>query len=346
MVTKSQGGETQSQGGETPLLLDYDGQVSSLDEAWWAALLEEDSKPILQARPQKLTIKVPASDDLYHPVVAPSDKEKSELNEAQIDWEHAHQIYEQDAAVQMKVRGYNRGGLLVEGNGLHGFIPFSHLVELSSEQDVDDRNQLLAGYVGCSIQLKIIECVQEGGRIIFSERAALSGPGRRNQLLHLLKPGERVSGVVTNITDFGVFVDLGGLEGLIHVSEISWGRVRHPSDIVHLGDKVEVFVLHVDEERVRVALSLKRLHPNPWEQVASRYYPDQIVDAIITSVLPFGAFARLEEGLDGLIHITEMGQPGVTVKPAEILQEGQMVRARVVRVEPGKQRLGLSLRLK
>jgi len=317
-------------------ILDYDGQVLSLDESWWAALLEEEIRPVLHAKSQKS----------IDPDAAPSEKEKTELIEPQVNWEHAQKIYEQDATIIMKVRGYNRGGLLVEGNGLQGFIPLSHLVDLSCEQDSEKHDHLLAGYANRSIQLKIIECVPEDGRIIFSERAALSEPGRRNQLLHLLKPGAQVCGIVTNITDFGVFVDLGGLEGLIHVSEISWGRVRHPSDALQLGDKVEVFVMHVDEERVRVALSLKRLHPNPWETVATRYYPDQIVEAVITSVLPFGAFARLEEGLDGLIHISEMGQPGVNIKPADILQEGQIVRARVVRVEPGKQRLGLSLRLK
>ena len=136
---------------------------------------------------------------------------------------------------------------------------------------------------------------------------------------------------------------MGGLEGLIHVSELSWGRVRHPSDTVGLGDKVEVFVIKVDGERSRVALSLKRLYPNPWESVDNRYQPGQITDAIITSILPFGAFARLEEGLDGLIHVSEMGQTNEAIKPSDLLYEGQQIQVRILQVDATRQRLGLSL---
>jgi len=138
---------------------------------------------------------------------------------------------------------------------------------------------------------------------------------------------------------------LGGLEGLIHVSELSWGRVRHPADTVSLGQKIEVFVINVDGDRSRVALSLKRLYPNPWESVEDRYQSGQITQAIITSILPFGAFARLEEGLDGLIHVSEMLPSREAVKPNDLLYEGQSVQVRILQVDADRQRLGLSLYL-
>jgi len=150
-------------------------------------------------------------------------------------------------------------------------------------------------------------------------------------------------GTVTNITDFGVFVDLGGVEGLVHVSEISWGRVHHPSDAVSLGQVLEVFVIKVEQERARVALSLKRLCGNPWETAEERFYIGQITDAIITSIVSFGAFARLEEGLDGLIHISEINHQDGKHDLNNILEEDQQVRVRILQIDAERQRLGLSL---
>ena len=163
-------------------------------------------------------------------------------------------------------------------------------------------------------------------------------------LLKNLAPGSCASGTVTNITDFGVFVDLGGVEGLVHVSEISWGRVQHPSEVVSLGEQVIVYVIQVDPKRARVALSLKRLYPNPWETAEERYFPGQIVDAVITSIVPFGAFARLEEGLDGLIHVSEIAACDQSEGFAP-LQEGRRVKVRILHVDASKQRLGLSLKV-
>jgi small subunit ribosomal protein S1 len=201
----------------------------------------------------------------------------------------------------------------------------------------------LSAYLTSVLKLKVIECDPERGRVVLSERAALFEPGRRMQLLENLQPAERISGTVTNVTDFGVFVDLGGLEGLIHVSELSWGRVRHPAEVVKVGEDVQVHVISIDQDRQRVALSLKRMHPNPWESAEDRYHSGQEVEAVITSVMPFGAFARLEEGLDGLIHVSEMSFGDELVKPREVVMEGQRVQVRVLHVDANKQRLGLSL---
>jgi small subunit ribosomal protein S1 len=192
--------------------------------------------------------------------------------------------------------------------------------------------------------LKIIECIPEKGRIVFSERSARSDAGRRPQLFSSLQVGDVTTGEVTNITDFGAFVDLGGVEGLIHISELSWGRVTHPSNILKLGQKIEVQVLEILLERCRIALSVKRLKPNPWETITQRYSVNDVVPAIITSVASFGVFARLDEGLEGLVHISEMEPEGLVVK--ETFKEGQRINVRILHIEAQHHRLGLSLKPK
>jgi small subunit ribosomal protein S1 len=262
-----------------------------------------------------------------------------------VDWDRAFELFELDEPICLQVTGYNRGGLLVSGQELQGFVPISHLVDMPGNRPEPEQEEMLANYLDRELQLKIIECDQERGRVVFSERAALSQSGSRNLLLHQLRSGDCVQGSVTNITDFGVFVDLGGIEGLVHVSEISWGRVRHPTDVVRLGEQIRVFVIKVEQDRSRVALSMKRLRPNPWETAEERYHVGQVTEAVVTSIVPFGAFARLEEGLDGLIHISEMKLDKDTDSPEDILYEGQEVLVRVLHVDASKQRLGLSLQV-
>ena len=304
------------------------GGPQPLDESWWAAVLAEDEKT---GAPLDET---------------PAPEPGSGPQQAKVDWEQARKIYDSDQTVTLEVVDFNRGGLLVRGDDLQGFVPISHLVKIECDlgnQLEEEREEMLNDYVASELKLKVIECDPARGRVVLSERAALFGPGRRMQLLENLQPAERISGTVTNITDFGVFVDLGGLEGLIHVSELSWGRVRHPAEVVKVGEEAQVYVISIDQDRQRVALSLKRLHPNPWDSAEGRYHSGQEVEAVITSVMPFGAFARLEEGLDGLIHVSEMSIPNDMTKPADLLTEGQRVQVRVLHVDADKQRLGLSL---
>lgn len=308
------------------------------DEAWWAALLAEESKQIPP----------PGNHVHSNPPPHPAEHEKPVERPAPrpaIDWEQAQVLYEQDKTLQMLVNGFNRGGLLVSSEGMQGFVPISHLLKINCQTEEEERNPILTCYVGKQITVKVIECDPERGRVVFSERAALAASGRRNQVFDDMHPGETVCGFVTNITDFGVFVDLGGVEGLIHVSELSWGRVRHPADMVEVGDKLYAIVLQVDKERSRIALSLKRLTTNPWETAEERYQPGQIVDAVVTSIVPFGAFARLEEGLDGLIHISELTGPGMSGGIIQRLAEGQALKVRILTVDASRQRLGLSLKL-
>ncbi len=170
----------------------------------------------------------------------------------------------------------------------------------------------------------------------------LMEPGKRSGLLHGLQKGALVKGVVTSLTDFGAFVDLGGAEGLIHISELSWGRVSHPNQIVRLGEQVDVQVLEISEERNRVALSLKRMSQNPWERAESDFAIDTLQPAVISSILPYGSFARLASGVEGLIHISKMPL-GAGQTPRDILEEGQQVQVRVLYIDPVHHRIGLSL---
>jgi small subunit ribosomal protein S1 len=314
-----------------PNYREFEGAPPPLDESWWEAVLaEEEASRIASSKSTN-----PAGQG------SRSFGRSASSDSASMDWNKALEFYEQDLSVCLLVTGFNRGGLLVTGEDLQGFVPVSHLID-NPEQECEPEKWLKT-YLNRSLQLKVIECDRDRGRVVFSERAALAEPGSRNTLLHRLTAGDCVHGTVTNITDFGVFVDLGGVEGLIHVSEISWGRVRHPADVVSLGEPVDVYVIQVDQERARVALSLKRLYPNPWLTAEQRYFPGQVTEAVVTSIVQFGAFARLEEGLDGLIHVSEICADKSLSNAGDILKEGQKVRVRVLHVDGSRQRLGLSL---
>ncbi|MDD5368895.1 MAG: S1 RNA-binding domain-containing protein [Anaerolineaceae bacterium] len=298
--------------------------VPNPDEGWWSSVLADEEGYVSSQK-------------------EPAIKAGGQASLAFVDWERVRSIYDQDEIVTLKVQGYNRGGLLVEEDGLQGFVPISHLIEMPNGINEDERRTILAGYVGKSLRLKVIECEPDQERVVFSERAALSGEGCRKMLFRALKPGECVTGAVTNVTEFGVFVDLGGLEGLIHVSELSWGRVQHPSDVLQVGEEVQALVLHVSEENSRVALSLKRLSSNPWETIPERYKPGDLVQVVITGIARFGAFARLEEGVEGLIHISSMNLAPNQCDISHYISPGQRVTARILHVEAEKRRLGLSL---
>jgi small subunit ribosomal protein S1 len=193
------------------------------------------------------------------------------------------------------------------------------------------------------LSLRVIELDRIQNRLILSERAAQVQPGTRASVLTHIRESDICSGQVTNLCDFGVFVDLGGLEGLIHISELSWGRVSHPRDILTRGDTIQVYVMHVDQDQGRIALSLKRLRPDPWQTVETRYQVGQIVEGVITNVVDFGAFACIEEGLEGLIHVSELAE-GHFLHPRNVVREGDTVRAKILNIDGQARRLGLSLR--
>ena len=314
----------------------YQSAMPIIDEGWWESVLAEERQHT-PLRPSQRLVK---------PTTPPPAKpEATPIAEpVPSNWDTLRELYSNDRIVTMKVIAHNRGGLLVENDGLSGFIPFSHLIELAGRESEMDRDVSLESYIGKTLNVKVIECVPEDGRVVFSERAALTESGKRTELFQLLRIGSPVKGTVTNITDFGVFVDLGGVEGLIHISELSWGRVLHPNQIVRLGEEIKVQVLEISPERCRVALSLKRLTPNPWENAATHFPVGTVHTAVITSVMSYGAFARIEAGVEGLIHGSEMVlAPNQT--PREVLFEGQEIQVRILHLDAANQRMGLTLQL-
>jgi small subunit ribosomal protein S1 len=311
------------------------------DEGWWSSVLAEENRN--GSPPTARPLNKPVEGDKISSGLVGEFEKTTTPEKPVADWQQVQDLFRKDEIIKLKVTAFNRGGLLVEGEGLYGFVPFSHLVDLAGHTDHASREHDLESYVGASLQLKVIECVPEDGRIVFSERAAQAEPGRRTALFNELVPGQTVSGTVTNVTEFGVFVDLGGVEGLIHISELSWGRVNHPNQIVQVGQTVAVQVLDLTPERCRVALSLKRLTPNPWERAESEFPPGSVLPATITTVVSFGAFARLDAGVEGLVHASEMDlSDGIPVR--DVLSEGQVVKVRVLHIDAAHQRMGLSMK--
>jgi small subunit ribosomal protein S1 len=258
-------------------------------------------------------------------------------------WQEATRIFQGGQVVSGIVTGWNRGGLLVRWTELQGFVPTSQLREVPTFEDEESRDEKLAHWVGEELALKVIELDQSRNRLVFSERATAWGPKDGERLLAELSPGDVRQGCVSNLCDFGVFVDLGGIDGLVHISELSWGRVSHPREILELGQAVQVHVISVDRENRRVALSIKRLRPDPWSVVAKKYTVGQVIEATITNVVDFGAFARIEDGLEGLIHLSELSELPVA-HPAEAVHLGQFVQVRILRIDSANHRLGLSVR--
>lgn len=259
------------------------------------------------------------------------------------DWDIIEQIMANDEILELNVIGHNRGGLLVEWHNLRGFVPASQLIDFPVEASPIIRRENLINQIGKKLNLRIIELNRDQNRLVLSERAAQANPGEREHILDTLYPGDIIEGCVTNITEFGVFVDLGGLEGLIHISELSWGRVNYPGDILERDERVKVYVLDTNKHEGRVALSIKQLTPDPWKTVNEHYRVGQIIQGKITNVVDFGAFARLEKGLEGLIHVSELAE-GHFLHPRNVVHEGQTVNARILSIDSHARRLGLSLR--
>jgi len=261
----------------------------------------------------------------------------------QYDWERAKELLTSEEVVEVVVTGHNRGGVLVHWNRLEGFIPTSHLVTVGTGGQ--DRRDSLNTLAAMKLGVKVIEVDQERRRLIFSEREAQKEwrQQQKARLLSELMEGDVVMGTVTGLRDFGAFVNLGGADGLIHVSELAWHRVDHPRDVFKIGDKIEVYVLSLDRETNRIALSRKRLLPDPWSDAMNRYHEGQEVEGTITNVVDFGAFIALDDGLEGLLHLSEMGD-GTLKEPHSYVKKGDRLQLRISRLEPDKRRVGFTQR--
>jgi small subunit ribosomal protein S1 len=258
-------------------------------------------------------------------------------------WDIALTSYAEGRVLELKVIGYNRGGLLVDLGDVRGFVPASQLISFPRRNTEEERMAEMAHYVGKTLRLKVIELDRPHNRLILSERIAKMPVSRSEQLLNSIQPGQTLDGTIRNVTDFGAFVDLGGVEGLIHVSEMSWQRVNHPRDVCSAGANVRVYVIDVNKEQRRIGLSLKRLAPDPWALAMEHYKPGDVIPATITNVVSFGAFARLPEGIEGLIHTSELAE-GNFLHPNDVVHEGDAVQVRVMNIDPARQRIGLTLR--
>jgi len=265
--------------------------------------------------------------------------------EEENDWRRAQKQYEQGESFETTVAGFNKGGLIVRLGRLRGFVPASQLASGHRGGEEQQPEERWARLVGSPIHVKIIELNRRRKRLILSERAAVRfrRESQRVELLETLRPGEVRPGVVSSLTDFGAFVDLGGADGLIHLSELSWNRAAKPRDVVKVGQEVEVYVLNVDQAKKRIALSLKRLAPEPWATVEDRYYVGQLVEGTITRLTNFGAFALVNDEIEGLIHISELSTGRIN-HPQDVVREGEKHVMRIIRIDAKRRRMGLSLK--
>lgn len=285
-------------------------------------------------------------------VVQPEDRDGNvvvSLQRAQQeqDWHQAEELFQTQDIFDGVVTGYNRGGAIVKVGRVRGFVPASQLSgRWQALQDNDgDPEQRWARLVGQKMRLKVLELDRQRNRLILSERAAVKDwrQEQKDRLLTELKRGDVLTGTVTSLATFGAFVDLGGADGLIHLSEIAWRRLEHPAEVLHVGQEVQVYVLGVDEDKKRIALSLRRLTPEPWSVIEQTYAPGQVVPVKITKLTNFGAFAKLDDTIEGLIHISELADYRIT-HPKEVVQEGDEVQVRIIRIDVERRRVALSLR--
>ena len=276
-------------------------------------------------------------------------------------WQVLKNVADSDQTVVGTLIGFNRGGAIVEVEGVQGFVPMSQLVTISrqaihsqhsqsgeatgvEEPSVESESDV-STEIGKELTLKVLELDRDRNRAIFSERQVvmLLRDEQKSKLIEELVEGEKKRGKVTGISSFGAFVDLGGVDGLIHISELSWDTIKTPEDIVNVGDDLEVYILKVDSQSKKVALSLKRLRPEPWETIEEKFRVGDIVSATVTKLTNFGAFARLDGSVEGLIHISELTTRAIN-HPREVVEEREAVRLKILRIEPERRRLGLSLK--
>jgi len=264
------------------------------------------------------------------------------------DWRDAEEFLESQDVFKGAVAGFNKGGLIVKLGRVRGFVPASQMsAQRRRRAEGETPDQKWGKMVNEPIMVKVVEVDRSRNRLIFSERAAAkeTREAERERLLSELKEGDIVEGRIISLAPFGAFVDVGGADGLVHLSELTWKRIEHPNEILKVGQTVKVQVLGVDKERKRIALSMKRLEDDPWSRVLQQYKIGQLVEGTVTKLTKFGAFARIKgnEEIEGLIHVSELSDNRIS-HPKDAVQEGQTYTLRIVKIEPDKRRIGLSLK--
>jgi small subunit ribosomal protein S1 len=261
------------------------------------------------------------------------------------DWTKAEELMESGDIWEGIVTDANRGGLIIPFGNLRGFVPASHVMDLPRGLNENDRKGHMGSLIGKHVSVKVIEVNRKRRRLVLSQRDAQRGRRdlRKETLLEELQEGEVRKGVVSGLRDFGAFVDLGGADGLIHISELAWHRVKHPRELLAVGDEIDVFILRLDRDGKRIGLSLKRLESNPWVMVDEMYHVGQLIEGEVSRVAQFGAFVSLEPGIEALLHTSQMAEPAPE-DPTGLLLEGQKLLMRIISIESHRQRLGLSLK--
>lgn len=264
----------------------------------------------------------------------------------QLSWNTVETMLEGDQVFESKITGYNKGGLIVDVHGLRGFVPASQISPMRRAVSTGETpEQRWAHMVGEPISVRIIEVDRERRRLILSERISSSETRQslKDRVIEELQVGEVRTGRVTSLADFGAFVNISGADGLVHLSELSWEHMQHPREILEVGQEVKVKVISVDKEKKRIGLSIRQTQNDPWQAKVEKFHSGQLTEGVITRLTKFGAFARLEGDIEGLIHISEISENRIE-HPKEVLKEGDVVTLRIIRIDPEQRRIGLSLR--
>lgn len=264
----------------------------------------------------------------------------------QISWDNVERLVSSDEVVDSKVMGFNKGGLIVAVEGLRGFVPSSQISAMRRSQSTGDTpEQRWQKMIGQPISVRVIEVDRERRRLILSERAASteSRQSIKERVIEELEEGKVYTGRVTSLANFGAFININGADGLVHLSELSWEHIDHPREVLEVGQEVKVKVINVDRDKKRIGLSVRALQEDPWRSRVEKYSVGQLVEGVITRLTKFGAFARLEGDIEGLIHISEIADHRIE-HPKEVLKEGEVKSLRVIRIDPEQHRIGLSLR--
>ena len=298
----------------------------------------------------EVTDELSVGDEIIAYVVNPEGNEGSSIlsidrARGEQGWRVLEKAMDKNETCKGVITGSNRGGAVVDSEGVQGFVPLSQLIGPARELYVPGGEPPKEGFIGMEVEFKIIELNRRRNRAIFSERAALQAwkQIQKMRLVQELTEGEIRKGRVAGISNFGAFVDLGGADGLIHISELSWEPVKSPDEIVTVGAEIDVFVLRVDRENLKIALSLRRLQPEPWDEIETKFGVGQTVTGTVTKLANFGAFARIDRGIEGLIHISELAHQ-VIKHPRDVVNEGDGLELKIIRIEPERRRLGLSLK--
>jgi small subunit ribosomal protein S1 len=266
-------------------------------------------------------------------------------------WRAMQEQLDEGVIIEAPVIDHNKGGLIVDC-GIRGFVPISQIVDFprrpQNEQPRDAAQEIaekLQPYVGRKLRLKILEVNRKANRLILSEKVALYEERRekRDELFSSLQVGQKVTGTVRSIAPFGVFVDLGGIDGLVHKSELSWNKVNNPEAGYRVGEEVEAEVIDINHERGRISLSIRRLQPDPWHSTVADLKVGDVIDGTVTKIVNFGAFVRVRDGLEGLIHISELSHARVA-HPGDVVHEGQTLKLKIISLDQERHRLGLSLK--